>query len=130
MKTLSEKEVNYFTDVDFVTSVQLVAELAEENNKMIGGCRYVVCDKNTPPERAEIAFTVFDDFQGKGLGKILFRHLADIGRANGFRRFDAVVLAINRKMMGVFSGSGLKVSQRREGSEVYVDIDLVSQEAG
>ena len=27
--TLTEKEVNYITDVDFVTSVQLVAELPE-----------------------------------------------------------------------------------------------------
>ena len=79
-KTLSEKEVSEFTDVDFLTTMQLVAELPEENNKIIAGCRYVVFDTNTVPERAEIAFMVLDDFQGKGLGNILLRNDAGFYR--------------------------------------------------
>ena len=61
----SEKEAEYFLDIDFVNHVALVA-VADENGKqsIVGAGRYVVVQ----PGRAEVAFGVVDQYQGQGLG--------------------------------------------------------------
>lgn len=58
---------------------------------------------------ADIAFVVRDEWQGKGLGTLLMRRMAEIGRARGLAGFTATVHATNAKMLGVFHRSGLKV---------------------
>jgi L-amino acid N-acyltransferase YncA len=52
---------------------------------------------------------VLDEHQGKGVGSLLLRHLALIGRAQGVRKFLAEVLADNRRMIALFKGSGFPI---------------------
>src|SRR5437588_12438478 len=62
---LSEKEQAFFLNVDFVDHVALVAVLDEEGRQVIaGGGRYVVFQSG----KAEVAFTVVDQYQGLGIG--------------------------------------------------------------
>jgi GNAT superfamily N-acetyltransferase len=49
-------------------------------------------------ERAEVAITVADDWQRRGLGKILLTRLVDRAREEGVRRFTALVSTDNRNM--------------------------------
>ena len=124
-KQLSEEELKTATEIDFVRVVALVAEINEDGaKKLIGACRYVAIDTNDPPRHAEIAFTVLDAWQDKGLGKILFRHLSDIGRACGVEKFKAVMLSENRGMKNVFTSTGLKVNTKVEDGEIHLDIHL------
>ena len=105
--------------------VALVTEIEEEGKKdLIAGCRYVAMDENDPPKLAEVAFTVVDTWQGKGLGKLLFKHLADIGRSLKLERFEAFVLPENRGMINVFTSTGLNVHPKREGGDIYFEIEL------
>jgi GNAT superfamily N-acetyltransferase len=69
-----------------VSHVALVA-LAEENGRqsIVGDGRYVVSE----PGQAEVAFTVVDKYQGRGLGAALLRHLAVIARQGGLRELVA-----------------------------------------
>lgn len=114
------------TEIDFVRVVALITEIEEDGEKkLIAACRYVAIDDNDPPKHAEVAFTVLDTWQGKGLGKILFRHLSDIGKACGVEKFEAVVLSENRGMMKVFTSTGLKVNTRSEEGEIHFDIHLM-----
>jgi len=65
--------------------VALVIELDEGHTRtLIGGGRYVEYDSKETVRTAELAFTVRDDFQGKGIGKLLMEHLTIIGRAKGW----------------------------------------------
>jgi RimJ/RimL family protein N-acetyltransferase len=124
-KLLTEEELKIATEIDFIRVVALVAEIEEDGEKkLIGACRYVAIDDNDPPRHAEIAFTVLDAWQGKGLGKILFRHLSDIGRACGVEKFEAVTLSENRSMIKIFTSIGLKVDARSEEGEINFDIHL------
>jgi hypothetical protein len=65
---VSEKEAQYFLDIDFVEHVALVA-VADENGSptLIGGARYYVVE----PGKAEIAFGLIDEYQAKGIGTAL-----------------------------------------------------------
>jgi GNAT superfamily N-acetyltransferase len=52
--------------------------------------------------RAETAFVVREDYQGKGLGSFLLELLEGIAKQNGFSAFTATVLRENSNMLKVF----------------------------
>jgi acetyl coenzyme A synthetase (ADP forming)-like protein len=79
---------------------------------------------------AEVALTVADDFQGKGLGTLLLERLALLAARHGFTRFWAVTAADNQPMLEVFEESGFYLAERHGRGEVEVDLALVPTEAG
>jgi len=117
----SETEESFYLNVDFVSHVALVA-VAEENGhwNIVGGGRYVASE----PGQAEVAFTVVDKYQGRGLGAALLRHLAIIARHAGLRELVAYVLPENKAMLKVFEKSGLKYTAKREADSLYVKLGL------
>ncbi len=116
-RNFSEKEQHFFFDVDFVNHVVLIA-VAKSNghSRIVGGVRFVV----TEPGKAEVAFSVVDDYQGHGLGAVLMHHIIAIAREAGIREFVAEVLSDNAAMLAVFEHSGLITTARREGATVHV----------
>ena len=117
----TETEESFYLNVDFVSHVALIA-VADENGQpiIIAGGRYVVGE----PGQAEVAFTVVDKYQGRGVGAALLRHLAMIARQAGIRELVAYVLPDNRAMLKVFEKSGLKYTAKRESGSVYVKLGL------
>ena len=117
----TETEESFYLNVDFVSHVALIA-VADENGLpiIIAGGRYVVGE----PGEAEVAFTVVDKYQGRGVGAALLRHLAMIARQAGLRELVAYVLPDNRAMLKVFEKSGLKYTTKREAGSVYVKLGL------
>jgi GNAT superfamily N-acetyltransferase len=115
----SEKEAEYFLNIDFVNHVALVAVAHEKSKQaIVGAGRYVVVE----PGIAEVAFGVIDEYQGQGIGAALMRNLSSIARQAGLNRLVAEVLASNGAMLKVFEGSGLQMSRRREGTVVHVTL--------
>ena len=120
-REFSEKETDYFLDIDFVNHVALVV-VADDGGKptIVGGGRYVVVQ----PDQAEVAFAIIDAYQGLGIGSALMRHLATLGRVAGLREFTAEVLTENAPMLNVFERSGLAMSTERDGTVVHVTLRL------
>ena len=81
--------------------------------------------------RAEVAFVVREDFQGKGLGSHLLEMLETIARQNGFTAFAATVLRENASMLKVFKKRypNCKVTFN-SGSEVLVHMDFADGKPG
>src|SRR5215213_8232335 len=74
-RNFTEQEIEAFSNVNFIDHVALVAMMEEHGRPaIVGGGRYIV----VRPGRAEVAFTVIDEYQGKGIGKKLMHHLVDI----------------------------------------------------
>lgn len=61
--------------------------------------------------RAEVAFLVLDEYQGRGVSTLLLERLAGIAAGNGLTGFEAEVLSDNQAMIGVFRDSGFEVHQ-------------------
>ena len=120
-RTLTEKEIAFFVNVDFVDHVALVAA-AEEGGKsaVVGGGRYIVVE----PGRAEIAFAVLDQYQGQGIGAALMRHLLALARRAGLKELVAEVLPENAPMLKVFKRCGLPMTTKREAEVVHVTLQL------
>jgi GNAT superfamily N-acetyltransferase len=117
----SEKEAEYFLNIDFVSHVALVA-VTHENGKraIVGAGRYIVVE----PGAAEVAFAVVDEYQGQGIGSALMHNLLSIARQAGLNKLIAEVLASNGAMVKVFEESGLPMSTRREGPVIHVTLRL------
>jgi acetyl coenzyme A synthetase (ADP forming)-like protein len=71
-------------------------------------------------DRAEVAFTIANDFQGRGLGTILLGQLAEVAAANGIEVFEAEVVASNHKMLHVFRESGFPIEVSAAAGELHV----------
>src|SRR5690242_9826358 len=92
---LSAAELRYFTDIDHHDHEALGA-LDHAAGGGVGVARYV--RDASDPQSAEIAVTVVDDWQGRGLGAELLAQLSGRARAEGIRRFTALVSADNAAM--------------------------------
>src|SRR3954469_7973736 len=87
---LTKSDLRYLTEVDRVNHYAVVALLGDD---IVGVARWVRLVDD--PQEAEAAVVVGDPLQGRGLGKILARKLADAARARGIRRIRASILSDN-----------------------------------
>ncbi len=115
--TLSNRDVERFTDVDHVNRVALAATLSGE---IVGVGRY----DRVEPEAAEVAFTVRDDQQGRGLGSILLEHLAIAALENGINQFIGEVLPSNERMIATFEEAGYHAERETLDGVVRLVLDI------
>jgi RimJ/RimL family protein N-acetyltransferase len=117
----TEREKSFFLNVDFDKHVALVALIEEAGRRIIvGGGRYVIVS----PGKAEVAFVVIDQYQGKGIGSILLRHLAVIAQAAELKELIAEVLRENVQMLKVFERSGLPFTTISEAEVTHVTLQV------
>ncbi|MGI3227348.1 GNAT family N-acetyltransferase [Streptomyces sp. GTA36] len=108
--------------VDYLNELALVALAGDE---IAGLVRYVRDTED--PDHAEVTFTIRDDDQSEGFGRLLLEHIAAAARARGIRVLKADVLADNTRMINVFLGSGYRVESGPPGQIVHFDIAVDPQ---
>ena len=120
-RSFSEREIEFFLNVDFINHVALAAVLSEGGRQVIvGGARYI----GSQPGCAEVAFAIDDPHQKLGIATHLIRHLIEIARAAGLEAFVAEVLPENVPMLKVFERCGLAMATRSERGVVHVTLAL------
>jgi RimJ/RimL family protein N-acetyltransferase len=115
-KELSTAELRYFTDVDHHDHEALGA-LDQADGRGVGVARYVRLAED--PQAAEIAVTVVDDWQGRGLGAELLSRLSGRARSEGICRFTALVADDNMAMAGLLRKMSAKLVGRGPGTVDY-----------
>jgi RimJ/RimL family protein N-acetyltransferase len=115
-KELSPAEVRYFTDVDHHDHEALGA-LNHADGRGVGIARYV--RDADDPQAAEIAVTIVDDWQGRGLGTELVAQLSERARSEGIRRFTALVAADNPAVAGLLRNARADLVRREPGALQY-----------
>src|SRR5712691_9559928 len=114
--TLSPAELRYFTDVDHHDHEALGA-LSPADGRGVGVARYV--RDADDPQAAEIAVTIADDWQGRGLGTELPAQLSERARQAGICRFTAVVAADNVAMARLLRNAGADLAGGGHGTVEY-----------
>jgi RimJ/RimL family protein N-acetyltransferase len=114
-KDLSAAELRYLTDVDHHDHEALAA-LDRAVGRGVGLARYVRHTQD--PRAAEIAVTVVDDWQGRGLGTELLIQLSERARQEGIDRFTAVASADNAALAGL-----LRTTRARLVSHAYDTVE-------
>jgi acetate---CoA ligase (ADP-forming) len=117
-KDLTPADLRYFTELDFSRHVGLVALRRHEGQEeFIGVGRYIGAEDDH--RRAEFALAVADAWQGRGVGTLLMEHLARLAAADGIERFEAEILATNRKMFDVVVALGFRTDENCRAGVVH-----------
>ncbi len=111
-----ERAASTLASVDYADHYGLVA--VRGGGRIVGHGLYV----GGPDRRAEVAFAVAEEIQGRGLGTILLAHLAEVAEEHGYLTFLAEVLPQNHRMIEMFRESGLPTQVRAEPGVLRVEM--------
>lgn len=119
----SAATIDRLMDVDYHSRMAFVA-LIHENGclREIGVSRYAATSDG---KRCECAVTVSDDWQGRGLGVILMRHLIDVARRNGFKKMFSIDASDNQSMRDLAAYLGFaRRPDPEDSTQVVHSLDL------
>ncbi len=128
LKVMTPRFLDYLTSMDYVDHFAWAALAAvpgpDGELQGLGVSRYI---RLSDPTAAEMAVTVVDDWQGKGLGRILLDALVLEALEKSITRFEGDVLTENGPMQELLRRTG--ATFRAEGSGVLrFSIDLPPRE--
>ncbi len=121
MPELSEEMVRYLTAIDHHDHEAIIA-LDEQSREGIGVARYI---RN--PQRhdvAEVAVTVIDEWQRKGVGTLLLDVISARAREQGITTFTALMLATNNEMLGLLKRLGPVHVVDQEAGTVEIEVPI------
>jgi acetyltransferase len=116
MPELSDQMAWHLSHVNYTNRMALVAETAEDNPpKLMGVGRFEPLDDPARPEVVELGLIVWDEWHGRGLGRILLRETLRVAARHGFHRFSAEILADNRKILHLLATEAKVVESKSSG---------------
>jgi RimJ/RimL family protein N-acetyltransferase len=121
---LSAAELRFLTEVDHHDH-EAIGALSAADGRGVGIARYV--RDSGDPKAAEIAVTIVDDWQGRGLGTELLARLSDRARQAGICRFTATVAYGNAAMARLLQNMGAELTGHGPGT---VEYEVVLDRAG
>ncbi|MCI0426031.1 MAG: GNAT family N-acetyltransferase [Actinobacteria bacterium] len=115
----TEGEWDYLTVIDQVDHVAWVAVVAGQGAGVgryirTGGC-------------AEVAVTVIDDFQGRGVGTALFNALLAVARADDIPELCFEVLPSNKRVLGILGAVDACITEKGGLVEARLDPRAVAE---
>jgi len=124
LKYMPKDQLERFTHIDYEKQVAIVALPKEDDKgKIVAVGRYNVLPGD--PDEAEFAIVVQDDYQGRGIGAEILRHLVHIARLQGVRVIVGYILYDNSHMRALLRKSGLEVSRKNwDDGIMRVDIPV------
>jgi GNAT superfamily N-acetyltransferase len=106
---LSPSEVSRLCDVDGRHSMAFVATVRHDGTEIeIGVSRYAA---NSRSDVGEMAVTVADEWQQRGLGTMLVKKIIQFARSNGMKQLCSIALADNVAMRALAKDLGMSASR-------------------
>ena len=121
MPELTEGMIRYLTEIDHHDHEAMIA-IDEDCGEGIGVARYV--RSATRPTVAEVAVTVIDDWQRRGLGTLLLELISARAREEGITTFTALMLATNQDMIDMLMRLDPHPSIDQELGTIEIEIEI------
>ena len=99
-KRFGRSEMEKIFEIDYVKNLSVVALVGEFGFGRIIGVGEYLLDPSS--NMTEVAFTVQRAYQGKGIGRLIIKKLAEAARENGISGFVAYTAPENKKMINLF----------------------------
>lgn len=123
-KELSDEDLRYLTEVDGHDHYAVVAahRRPDGSEEGVGVARFVRLPER--PEVAEVAITVIDDWQRRGLGTLLYERLVEAARERGVRILRSEVHRTNLGIRGLLGKVAPDTEVRRSGAVVTLELEI------
>lgn len=120
LHSISEELLYQLTHVNYNTEFALVGLINEDGkDAIVAIARYAYSPED---DNTELAVTVRDDWQRRGLGKSLLEKTVEIGKAHGIFRYMAMIAPHNKIIMNTLIGLGYKVNYSMKSGIFHVEI--------
>ena len=102
-----ERVEGWFKNIDYTKNIPILGVVEKED-----GIRIISSSSLSFPQidiyrhKAEFGITVHDDYQGKGLGKILTQYMLDIAAERGLKKVELSVVAENERAIHIYEQYG------------------------
>ena len=128
IKELSATTLKKFTQTDYPDEMALVATVDQNGiDHEIGVARYA---PSTGRAQVEFAVVVADDWQGKGIGTELLRHLFSIASDVGINSIEGYIQRDNIPMLGLVRELGFKIQPYLENPGIAYAFKDIQMQAG
>jgi ribosomal protein S18 acetylase RimI-like enzyme len=125
---LDADELEYLTNIDYRGHFACAAVLEDGAvPKGVGVARYV--RENDDPTVAEVAVTVLDAYQRRGIGTLLTRTLGEVAAQNGIRSFVNYVQWENAAAIELLTDEESRITPAEPGV-ARIELDLPARVAG
>jgi GNAT superfamily N-acetyltransferase len=122
LERIPRKQLRNYVYIDHRNEVAIVGTLREAHGEEIIAMGGYYLDQKT--NRAEVAFIVRDDWQRRGIGSFIMKHLTNIAKRNGIAGFTAEVLSGNKAMQAVIANSNLTVRRSLLDGVFHYELDF------
>jgi len=114
---MPHERLQEFVVIDYSKEMTILAVKQEGPREVVLGIgQYGINEQN---HTAEVALVVRDDYQNKGVGKVLLRYLTQLAKKQGLLGFTAEVFTNNQPMLHLFSEMGFEMEKQQAEAGVY-----------
>ncbi|MCK9391468.1 MAG: GNAT family N-acetyltransferase [Syntrophales bacterium] len=104
IKKLRPEQVYHLVHIDYVTEFALAAVIEDKGEeRLVGVCRAIASSDRS---RAELTVTIRDDWQGRGIGRIMTKKVMMVMQKHGISRIEIQLDSRNDKMKKLFMSLG------------------------
>ncbi len=112
-KDMPHERLQPMVVIDYTREMAILAIVETDGKEeIIGVGRYYIDEKT---HTAEVALTVRDDYQNRGVGTELLSYITYIAKSRGLLGFTAEVLVENEPMLRLFEKMGFDIRKHRTG---------------
>jgi ribosomal protein S18 acetylase RimI-like enzyme len=120
LRQLSAAQKKAFVCVNHSTEEAIVGYRPSQPDRFLCVGRYM---ETGVEGEGEMAITVHDHYQGRGIGRFLLRFLMKIGCGHGIRHFSAYCLSTNTAMLKLFKSQVILKSKKLEDGVYELHFD-------
>jgi RimJ/RimL family protein N-acetyltransferase len=122
---MPHERLQEFVIIDYTKEIVILATVKDANGqeKVIGVGQYSIIEG---AHTADVAFTVADEEQNKGVGYELLNYLSYLAKGKGILAFTADVLVENLPMQHLFGKISPDIKRVVEGGVIELQIPLAS----
>ena len=126
LERLQPEMLKQLVEIDYETHFALTAIITEDTKEsIIGTCRYIV-KENT--DHAELTVILRDDWQKRGLGKLMVTRVVDIARAKGLASIEILLDYRNEGMKRIFASLGYPVQYESSILDIADRMEILLKE--
>jgi RimJ/RimL family protein N-acetyltransferase len=126
LERLQPEMLRQLVEIDYETHFALAAIITDDTKEsIIGTCRYIVKEDG---KHAELTVILRDDWQRKGLGKLMVTRVVDIARSKGLASIGILLDYRNEGIKRVFASLGYPVSYEQSIIDIADSMEILLKE--
>jgi len=126
LKSLHPDLLKHLVEIDYETHFALAAVIMEGGmESIIGTCRYIVKSK---ADHAEFTIVLRNDWQRRGLGKIIAKRVVDTARSKGISDIEILFDYRNEGMIRLFTSLGYPVKYESSILDIADRMEIILNE--